>query len=189
MGGRSLLVLDPADNVAVALADLTPGAAGELPVHEPVARGHKVARRDLAPGEAVIKCGQLIGIATRSIPAGSHVHIHNVSELPGGHPVSVRSRREPDPGAAPTAPEAGRTRSTRRCRAERATCPGSSESSRPLPRRDAEGGEGAGVLKRAAGVRHRREVEVVPLHPRHHIGVGRLRHLLASARGDAEGGE
>jgi altronate hydrolase len=40
--------------------------------------GHKFALCDIAPGEAVLKYGQVIGFAGAPIPAGSHVHTHNV---------------------------------------------------------------------------------------------------------------
>ncbi|WP_033923398.1 UxaA family hydrolase [Sphingomonas sp. 37zxx] len=38
---------------------------------------HKVAVRAIAPGQAILKYGQPIGIATRDIAAGEHVHVHN----------------------------------------------------------------------------------------------------------------
>lgn len=40
--------------------------------------GHKVARRDIEKGEKVMKYGFSIGIATERIPAGEHVHSHNL---------------------------------------------------------------------------------------------------------------
>ena len=57
------------DNVAVALQDLPDGG---------VPRGHKLALRDIAAGEAVVKYGFPIGLATVDIAAGEHVHSHNV---------------------------------------------------------------------------------------------------------------
>lgn len=85
-----MLQLHPADNVAVALADLPAGAAtgfGALATRGPVPSGHKVALVALSAGEAIIKCGQAIGLATEPIPAGAPVHINNVKELPpDGHP-------------------------------------------------------------------------------------------------------
>ncbi|MDP5307275.1 UxaA family hydrolase [Paracoccus spongiarum] len=41
--------------------------------------GHKIARRDIAAGEAVLKFGQVIGYATQAIAAGAHVHSHNLA--------------------------------------------------------------------------------------------------------------
>jgi altronate hydrolase len=70
MTGDTLL-LQPGDDVAVALRDL-PG----------VPRGHKVAVRDVALGGPIRKYGQLIGVATAAIAAGSHVHTHNLGMGP-----------------------------------------------------------------------------------------------------------
>jgi len=61
------LQIHPSDNVAVALE-----AAGSVPA------GHKFALRDIQKGEKIIKYGDPIGVATDMIPAGSHVHTHNV---------------------------------------------------------------------------------------------------------------
>ena len=93
MNQKRLLVLNPNDNVAVAL---TPLAAGEtidiegsplrtrIVVCEPIAVGHKIALRDLALGATVVKYGQPIGVLTQSVGAGEHVHIHNVASTRAG---------------------------------------------------------------------------------------------------------
>ncbi|WP_028550723.1 UxaA family hydrolase [Paenibacillus sp. UNC451MF] len=73
------------DNVSVALSDLQPGevsvygpegtafsAVGEL-----IKQGHKLARRNINEGEAIIKYGVTIGLATRDILVGEWVHLHN----------------------------------------------------------------------------------------------------------------
>ena len=39
--------------------------------------GHKVARQEIAEGQAVIKYGVAIGKATKTIQSGEHVHVHN----------------------------------------------------------------------------------------------------------------
>ncbi|MBR3369741.1 MAG: altronate dehydratase [Rhodobacteraceae bacterium] len=59
------LVLNPADTVAI----LT--LKGVAPA------GHKIARRPMPIGAAVIKYGQVIGYATTDIDIGAHVHGHN----------------------------------------------------------------------------------------------------------------
>ena len=75
------LRLSPLDGVAVALADL---AIGERPVDDgptlvdAVPRGHKFALRAHAAGASVTKYGLPIGTATQAIPAGAHVHVHNL---------------------------------------------------------------------------------------------------------------
>ncbi len=71
--------LHDSDNVAIALADLGAGAAlGNIVTTEAVARGHKIALCPIAAGENVMRYGQIIGTATADIPAGAHVHSHNL---------------------------------------------------------------------------------------------------------------
>jgi altronate dehydratase len=83
-------VLDAADNVAVATVALAAGErieAGDSAVTlaEPIPVGHKLALRAIAEGAHVCKYGEVIGIAISAIPAGAHVHVHNVlsARLPG----------------------------------------------------------------------------------------------------------
>ncbi len=77
-----ILVMDPADSVAVALVALAPGEAiaglGVRPL-EPIPAGHKIALAPVAAGAPVIKYGQIIGFASRDIAPGQHVHVHNVA--------------------------------------------------------------------------------------------------------------
>ncbi len=40
--------------------------------------GHKVALKDLAKGDTVIKYGEDIGIVVASAKAGDHIHVHNM---------------------------------------------------------------------------------------------------------------
>ncbi len=86
----SAIVLDPADNVAVALRALVEGeeivVEGErLRAVTPIPTGHKLARRPIAAGEAVRKYNVTIVIAESPIAAGEHVHVQNVrsARLPG----------------------------------------------------------------------------------------------------------
>jgi altronate hydrolase len=80
----SLIVLHASDNVAVARVALAqdaeigrPGGA-MLRVRDAIGAGHKIALREIASGEVVLKYGQPIGVATTAIAAGEHVHVHNV---------------------------------------------------------------------------------------------------------------
>ena len=78
-----LIRIHPADNVAVALTDLTAGEhltvdGAEVTASENIARGHKIALSTIHEGEAVVKYGNPIGIAKTEIPAGTWVHVHNV---------------------------------------------------------------------------------------------------------------
>ena len=73
------LTVHPDDNVTTLLdsqADATLTQEG-LRVSRGVPFGHKVARRRITRGEAVIKYGVVIGVATADIDSGEHVHVHN----------------------------------------------------------------------------------------------------------------
>jgi altronate hydrolase len=77
--------LRPEDNVAVAARILQAGLAievngrGVVHLGGRIGLGHKFALCDIKAGEAVSKYGQTIGFASCDIPAGSHVHVHNVN--------------------------------------------------------------------------------------------------------------
>ncbi len=78
-----LLRLGAADNVAVATGACEAGVelmvdGVALRLLERIAVGHKVALRDVATGEKVVKFGCPIGSAIRAIRAGEHVHTHNL---------------------------------------------------------------------------------------------------------------
>jgi altronate hydrolase len=94
-----ILHLDPTDQVGVALADLAPGAAANGVVAlSAIPRGHKIALRDIAAGEAIRKFGQIIGEASTAIAAGEHVHLHNLAFRPSGAARSMGPERRNTPG-------------------------------------------------------------------------------------------
>ena len=72
------------DNVATALTPLSPGpvlfrgdaAVPAVQAVETIPVGHKIALRDIAKEENIVKYGVIIGRATADIPAGSWVHLH-----------------------------------------------------------------------------------------------------------------
>jgi len=73
------LVLNPADNIAVALSNLDVGSVtlqGPSIVRR-VPKGHKFAIRQIAQGEPILKFGQIIGFAKEAIVPGDWVHEHN----------------------------------------------------------------------------------------------------------------
>jgi altronate dehydratase len=80
----NILVIHPRDNVAVALRSLGPGeeAKGQglegFDVLEPVPPSHKIAIRDLAPGEEIVKYGEVVAVTSRGIKKGEWVHTHNL---------------------------------------------------------------------------------------------------------------
>jgi len=78
--------IQPQDNVATLLDDAVVGATDvlgvqpqEIPLLEKIERGHKVALRNIAANEAVIKFGVRIGRATQPIQRGAWVHLHNLA--------------------------------------------------------------------------------------------------------------
>lgn len=74
------VVLHSDDNVAIlpcrARIGDDPLALG-APLTAPVPAGHKLARRAIPQGGAILKLGQFIGTATCDIPVGAHIHSHN----------------------------------------------------------------------------------------------------------------
>ena len=96
------LRINPADNVAVAIAALKAGEqiaiAGEcITVAEDIPAGHKIALKDFAEGENIVKYGYPIGHATTTIAKGSWVNEHHVATNLAGlldytyepHPVTL----------------------------------------------------------------------------------------------------
>jgi altronate hydrolase len=80
-----VLLLNPADPLVVATRDLAVGeeiGLGDLTPVEPIGRGHKLAVQKIESGAPVRKLGQIIGMATREIAPGQHIHVHNVEFRP-----------------------------------------------------------------------------------------------------------
>lgn len=83
------LVHDTADNVGVAVVDIPAGTDCEgrdLSTNnrlgarslEAIPLGHKIALKNFAVDEDVIKYGCVIGRIVQAVPAGHHVHTHNL---------------------------------------------------------------------------------------------------------------
>ena len=101
MSAPLFLRIHPADTVAVALRAAPAGAVfDDIVLTEPVPAGHKVALRAIRPGEAVIKYGYPIGVASEPIAAGAHVHCHNVR---GNLPERLHDLRFPEVARPPQA--------------------------------------------------------------------------------------
>ncbi|MEM0949426.1 MAG: altronate dehydratase family protein [Pseudomonadota bacterium] len=97
--------LHDADNVAIALADLTAGKPiASIKTAEAIKRGHKIALEDIAAGENIMRYGQIIGVATQNIAAGAHIHSHNLGMGAHEQDYAHGSESHALPGA-----EAGRT--------------------------------------------------------------------------------
>ena len=94
---NAVLVISERDNVATALEPIDAGRevrAGTATVvaAEAIPRGHKLAVRAIRAGEPVVKYGSPIGTASADIPAGAHVHTHNVASSRGRGDLAVRAR-------------------------------------------------------------------------------------------------
>ncbi|MDR0785458.1 MAG: altronate dehydratase family protein [Treponema sp.] len=81
-----IIRINRVDTVAVALEPLAKGQSvvveGQtLVCLEDIPRGHKIALKDIAKDERVVKYGCVIGAATRDIPMGAHIHTHNLKTL------------------------------------------------------------------------------------------------------------
>ncbi len=82
------ILLHENDNVATALEDLTRHAQlklganpNEIPLLQDIQFGHKFAIQTIQKGEIVKKYGVSIGMATKKIQPGEHVHLHNLMSL------------------------------------------------------------------------------------------------------------
>lgn len=95
---KKTILLDVSDNVATTMSDVSNGEQLDvvdthrdiilsIKTFENLAFGHKIALRDLRPGDKIIKYGEVIGIASKPIKVGEWVHTHNVNSakffLPG----------------------------------------------------------------------------------------------------------
>ena len=80
------IVLHPADNVATLIDTARAGEQctlqgerqGHVTLLQDVAFGHKVCIAEVAKGGEILKYGQVIGCATRSITVGEHAHVQNI---------------------------------------------------------------------------------------------------------------
>lgn len=92
------VLLSKIDNVAV-LAVSSGRVGGALCVVEKpliklrdmIPLGHKAAIKPIKKGQPIIKCGQVIGIASRDISPGNHVHVHNIAFTSKTGPVAKYS--------------------------------------------------------------------------------------------------
>jgi len=91
---RKAILLDDRDDVATALKPLQKGesvsveVAGrcvEVELLDEIPFGHKLALRDIAPGEPVLKYGLPIGKTLEAVRAGNWVHVHNCRSDRFGH--------------------------------------------------------------------------------------------------------
>ena len=83
---------DQKDNVVTALTKLEKGQVIHLESKERILNitlkdsipfAHKFAITEIRKGDEIIKYGESIGMATRDIQAGEHVHVHNLQSIRG----------------------------------------------------------------------------------------------------------
>lgn len=88
------LKVDDLDNVATIFANgIVDGTQVEvrdkkgnseiMTVIRDVPYGHKIALRDIAKGEPIMKYGESIGAASHDIRKGEYVHVHNLDAMRG----------------------------------------------------------------------------------------------------------
>jgi altronate dehydratase small subunit len=82
-----ILMMNPIDKVAVALEPLDVDRTVivkcgddvyEVTLRDALEFGHKFAVAPILQGEDILKYGEVIGMATRDISPGEHVHVHNL---------------------------------------------------------------------------------------------------------------
>jgi altronate dehydratase len=78
------MIIDPRDNVAVALREIKANQQvrigdKEITVQQFIPFGHKVAIREIRKDEPIVKYGEIIGMATQNIKKGEYVHVHNIA--------------------------------------------------------------------------------------------------------------
>jgi len=98
-----LLHLGVDDDVAIALEPVARGVpAGDTVARSDIPRGHKIALRTIPTGALVRKYGHVIGMASRPIEAGDHVHTHNMT-MPQN--ATALASSAPEPVTLPTVPD------------------------------------------------------------------------------------
>ena len=84
---QKFILLHPKDNTITVLKDLSKGEElviedggqrEQIILRDNIIYAHKTARIHVAKGSDVVKYGEVIGVATKNIEPGDHVHVHNV---------------------------------------------------------------------------------------------------------------
>lgn len=103
--GLATIRLNDADTVIVATRPIEKGEhLQEVTAVEDIPSGHKIAVKEIAKGEPVLKYGQIIGTAKADIHPGQHVHLQNLAMLES----HVSHQFAKDGGPTPLLPEAER---------------------------------------------------------------------------------
>jgi altronate dehydratase small subunit len=87
---KKAIQIDAADNVATAtsiveaeeIVEVLSPKGEIILITKPVEKilfGHKIALKDIAINEKIVKYGEIIGVASKLIKVGEWVHTHNVN--------------------------------------------------------------------------------------------------------------
>ncbi len=89
---KQAILLNITDNVVTLLDAISPneevfiehkGTQSRAYAYEEIPKGHKMSLVLIPANHEVIKYGEVIGVATRDIKPGQHVHVHNVASQRG----------------------------------------------------------------------------------------------------------
>ncbi|MCC4831818.1 UxaA family hydrolase [Shewanella sp. 10N.7] len=100
MINKHFVLLNEADNVFVCCKELRVGESialegADTVMTSDITVGHKIARKQIAQGEKIIKYGVSIGSATQDIAFGEHTHMHNMkSDYIASHTRQKRAGEE-----------------------------------------------------------------------------------------------
>ena len=87
MDDYKTVMMKPNDHVATALTMIPADVAVRVVCQEQIITlklidsiefGHKFAVKSIKQGDEILKYGEVIGVATRDISLGEHVHVHNL---------------------------------------------------------------------------------------------------------------
>ena len=59
------------------------GASFVIRLLNDIPYGHKIALGEISPGSDIVKYGESLGMATKAISPGEHVHVHNLDSKRG----------------------------------------------------------------------------------------------------------
>jgi altronate dehydratase small subunit len=102
MTAKRALIMHPKDNVATTVEEIQPGdpvqvsRSGEvrtLIAIEPIPFGFKIALEEIPQGAFILKYGDTIGKASRAIPKGALVHVHNLEGTRARGDLEGREKR------------------------------------------------------------------------------------------------
>lgn len=80
---QKLILLHDNDNVLVVRSSINIGdtemiGGFNIVFDQEIPVGHKIALKNIAPGDIIVKYGVPIGSATVDISPGDHIHLHNM---------------------------------------------------------------------------------------------------------------